>query len=262
VLCYRSLAQQLGTERSFYGLQDPRIQKASRLHTEWDFYVPLEDMAAEYLEAIRSVQPEGPYFLGGWSFGSMVAFEMAQQLKRQGEEVSLLVLLDGGSPELARRFLQIADDSELLATIAREIGLRVSAPQLRGLEPEEQLRYVERLVEKEKLVLPQETIPWLHREVQIFKARLRVAQNYQPQIYDGPLTMLRATDIDPEDVKFMKELFDDPTLGWGELSTHPVDIRYVPGNHATIGREPHVSALAEALNDCLNNLQPLEQAVR
>ncbi|HKG80928.1 MAG TPA: amino acid adenylation domain-containing protein [Pyrinomonadaceae bacterium] len=262
VLCYMPLAQRLGTSRPFYGLQDPRIQQASRLQTEWDFCVPLEDMATQYIEAMRSVQPEGPYLLGGWSFGSMVAFEMAQQLKRQGQHISLLLLLDGASPELARRFTKIADESELLATTAREIGLRVSAPELRSLEPEEQLRYVAALLEKQnEVLLPDKTIPWLHREVQIFKARLRVAQSYQPQIYDGKLTMFRATAIDPEDAKFMLELFDDPTLGWGELSTQPVDVHFVPGNHATIGREPNVSALAEKLNDCLNRLELIEELV-
>jgi surfactin family lipopeptide synthetase C len=262
VLCYMPLAQRLGAERPFYGLQDPRIQKASRQQTEWDFYVPLEEMAAEYIEAIRSIEPEGPYFLGGWSFGGMVAFEMAQQLKRQGQQVGMLALLDGASPELARRFSKIADESELLATIAREIGLRVSAPELRPMEPEEQLRYVAGLVEKATLVLPQETIPWLHGEVEIFKARLRVAHHYEPQIYDGRLTMFRATDIDPEDAKFMQELFDDPTLGWGELSTHSIDIHFVPGDHATMSREPNVGVLADVLNDCLNNYQLIEQMVK
>ena len=260
VLCYMSLAHHLGTERPFYGLQDPHIQKASRLHTEWDFYVPLEEMASQYIEAIRSVQPEGPYLLGGWSFGSMVAFEMAQQLKRQGQQVSLLALLDGGAPELACRFARIADDSEFLATIAREIGLRVSAIDLRTMEAEEQLRYVAGLVEK-NLVLPEETIPWLYREVQIFKARLRVAQNYEPQIYDGRLTMFRVSDLDPEDAQFMQELFHDPTLGWSKLSTQPVDVYFIPGNHASIAREPSVTVLANVLKDCLSKLELMEETV-
>jgi thioesterase domain-containing protein/acyl carrier protein len=61
-------------------------------------YARLEDMAAAYVEAMRAVQPHGPYILGGFSFGGSVAFEMARQLGEAGERVSWLLLLDAYAP--------------------------------------------------------------------------------------------------------------------------------------------------------------------
>ena len=65
----------------------------------------MESLAARHLEAVRSVQPEGPYLLGGWSFGGRVAFEMARQLEAAGQAVEPLVLIDahaGGNEAIAR----------------------------------------------------------------------------------------------------------------------------------------------------------------
>ncbi len=88
VLIYRNLAVRLGREQPLYGLQpvglDGRQPGLERV----------EDMAATYLQAIRTRQPCGPYYLAGLSFGGVVAFEMAQQLRAQGQEVALLALFD------------------------------------------------------------------------------------------------------------------------------------------------------------------------
>ncbi|HEX8089471.1 MAG TPA: amino acid adenylation domain-containing protein, partial [Blastocatellia bacterium] len=80
VLCYMDLARCLGEDRPFYGLQ------AVGLNGEGDTFTSVEAMSASYVEALRAVQPEGPYLLGGWSFGGVVAFEMARELKRQGDQ--------------------------------------------------------------------------------------------------------------------------------------------------------------------------------
>ncbi|MCZ0900911.1 thioesterase domain-containing protein, partial [Microcoleus sp. HI-ES] len=74
VFPYVELAFGLGENQPFYGLQPKGIDGESSPLTS------IEDMAADYIAALRTVQPKGPYFLGGWSFGGLVAFEMAQQL--------------------------------------------------------------------------------------------------------------------------------------------------------------------------------------
>ena len=88
VVCYQALSQRLGRERPFYGI------RSRGLHGEPDLPGRLEEMAAEYVAAIREVQPRGPYLLGGWSAGGLVALEMAQQLRAQGESIRMLALLD------------------------------------------------------------------------------------------------------------------------------------------------------------------------
>jgi amino acid adenylation domain-containing protein len=91
VLCYAELARQLGPEQPCFGLQAPELAGGAPLPR-------VEDRARTYIAAVRRVQPAGPYRLGGWSMGAVVAFEMAQQLTRQGEAVDLLALLDAECP--------------------------------------------------------------------------------------------------------------------------------------------------------------------
>ena len=78
VFPYYNLAPYLGDERPIYGLQDPGLEKG---HAPFE---TVEDLAAYYISAMKTVQPQGPYMMGGWSFGGTVAFEMAQQLRRAG----------------------------------------------------------------------------------------------------------------------------------------------------------------------------------
>lgn len=88
VLCYLPLARRLPSDQPLYALQaagaDPGTEPLRTVAA----------LAADYLEAIRTVQPHGPYTVGGWSFGGFVAFEMARQLRAAGERVDRLILLD------------------------------------------------------------------------------------------------------------------------------------------------------------------------
>ena len=79
VFPYVHLARYLGPDQPCYGLQAKGLEEGESPHTR------IKDMAADYIKALRTVQPNGPYFLGGWSMGGLVAFEMAQQLYTQGE---------------------------------------------------------------------------------------------------------------------------------------------------------------------------------
>src|SRR5262249_3141333 len=105
VMRYYELAQLLGTEQPFFGVQGRDVVDISE-----DFQ-SLEEMARAYVKAMRETQPNGPYQLGGYSFGSFVAFEMAQQLMRAGEEVSLLFLLDTSSPSILRLLPELDKDA-------------------------------------------------------------------------------------------------------------------------------------------------------
>src|ERR1700691_5217677 len=88
VLIYRELSENLGSDQPFYGLQSQGLDGS---------YLPLtriEDMATLYVKAVRRQQPHGPYLIGGYCGGGLIAFEVAQQLQSEGEEIALLALLD------------------------------------------------------------------------------------------------------------------------------------------------------------------------
>jgi phthiocerol/phenolphthiocerol synthesis type-I polyketide synthase E len=88
VLIYRDLSQNLGSDQPFYGLQCPGLDGSRTPLTR------IEEMAQLYVKEIRTVQPYGPYLLGGYCMGGTIAYEMAQQLRAQGEQVALLALFD------------------------------------------------------------------------------------------------------------------------------------------------------------------------
>src|SRR5439155_9094971 len=96
VLIYREFAQLLGADQPVYALQAQGLDGKRPPHTT------IEAMAAHYLDEIRTVQPEGPYFLGGFCLGAVIAFEMAQQLHAHGERVALLAALDASGPRCNR----------------------------------------------------------------------------------------------------------------------------------------------------------------
>ena len=252
VLCYEPWARYLGEEQPFYGVQDHFAYK------EGDPEISIEEMAAIYVGAMRAAQPEGPYLLGGWSFGGLVAFEMARQLKEQGQDVPLLVVVDAGAPAFLRKAIQ-ADDAVLLTILANEFvryslkdeELKGMLAELRQLDSEGQLRYVMKYFMQSDAaaahVEPHYAFQFLQRHLRVFRTRVNVSGNYVPRVYPGRVTLFRSSEEPPEMVGL------DPGKGWGELSTEPVEIHVVPGNHATMGLEPHVRVLAERLRSCIDD---------
>src|SRR5262249_19842424 len=135
VFCYAPLSHHLGREQPFYGLKAPVV------NGDQDAYERLEDMARHYVELMRSVQPIGPYYLGGWRTGGMVAFEMARQLREQGHEVALLALLETDFPQADRPVREV-DPAKLLVMFAKKRGVEVTPEELAGRSPDVQLSYV------------------------------------------------------------------------------------------------------------------------
>ncbi|MCY8419026.1 non-ribosomal peptide synthetase DhbF [Bacillus inaquosorum] len=108
--CYAGLMTNLGTDYPIYGLQARGIGQRDELPKT------LDDMAADYIEQIRTIQPKGPYHLLGWSLGGNVVQAMATQLQHQGEEVSLLVMLDA-YPNHFLPIKEAPDDEEALIAL-------------------------------------------------------------------------------------------------------------------------------------------------
>jgi aspartate racemase len=204
VLCYAELARGLGAGQPFYGLQARGIDDGQPPQAR------IEDMAAGYVAAIRAAQPDGPYLLGGWSLGGVVAFEMARQLTAQGHAVALLALFDSLAPAAGT-----GDNPAQMARLLEEALTGQAGPSESGGEQlEPRLR-------------------------ELYKAHLEALRHYEPGAYSGRVLLLRARDEQAG--------ADDPLLGWGALAQ--VEAVDLPGDHYTILSAPHVERLATALRD-------------
>src|SRR5262249_12665618 len=121
VFCYQPLAAALGRDQPVYGLQARGLEPDERAATS------IEQMAAQYLAEIRMLQPAGPYHLLGWSFGGLVAYEVARQLQAEGERVPLLALLDTALEQPDTAEAEVSDQS-IIETLIEVLGLEKIIP--------------------------------------------------------------------------------------------------------------------------------------
>src|SRR6185436_7828157 len=118
---------------------------------------PVAQIAAEHVAEVREAQPRGPYCLGGWSFGGAVAFEMALELERQGEEVAFLGLIDTLAPALEQAW-PWNGDAHIVAGLSHDVAARAGRPleldaaSLEGLDRAEQVRRAVRALREQGLV--------------------------------------------------------------------------------------------------------------
>lgn len=241
VFCYASLAHYLDPNQPFYGLQ------AAGLDGEQEPCSDIKIMAARYIQALRTVQPQGPYLLGGWSMGGVIAFEMAIQLQAQGQKIALLALIDAIAAFGGTEATNI-DDVALLGKFVQDLlGLSLefrdfSIERFLQLESEQRLAY---LLEQEQIT----NLP-IRRLFNVFKTHFRAMQSYVPKVYADRVTLFKASEQFAEDSQ-------EPTMGWGKLTTKEVEIHTVPGNHYTIIGKPYVQVLAEQLRISLEQAQAI-----
>lgn len=251
VVCYAFLARRLGADRPVYALAAYEVD---------DPHERVETMAAAYIEEMRSVQPHGPYLLGGWSFGSSLALETARQLSAQGEEIGLLAIMDNEAPGLAAES-QKADpvDEDDPVVLVRQLEifanrkdrLPIDEEYLRRLDADEQLLYVMDIA-KEAHIMPPELNPTqVKRSLRNLKTRIHAARTYLPPIYSGKVTLFRCSNVIP---RYQAFLDADPTWGWRNMSSMPVDLHIVTGSHESMVTEPDVQVLAEKLKACIASL--------
>ena len=239
VLCYMNLASCLGPEQPFYGLQSLALDKKNTPNTQ------VEEMAAHYIEMLQTVQPQGPYLLAGWSFGGLVAFEMAQQLQEQGQQVSLLALIDTYPPSLLNKELQNQegqDDATLFIDLLAD-DISPSWEDIKQFEPDERLSYIIEQAKQVNLIPANFGLAQVDTLLKVYKLNRQAAQSYIPRSYQGRLILFQASDNK-----------QDLAQEWETLAEQ-VENYLVSGNHHTMVRQPHVQILAEKLQNCL------EQAV-
>ena len=244
VFCYLDLARQLGPDLPIYGLQ------ARGLVAGEEPAERVEEMAARYLETMRAVQGSGPYRLGGWSFGGLVAFEMARQLAGQGEDVSLLALFDPTVATSGRAGPEV-DDLSALSLMARDLGglagnpLTQSADRLAGTDEE---RRLDLLLEDARAAgaLPPDADPaQLRRLLRLYGAHMRAAAGYHLSSSQCGIELFLSESSGP-----LHQMAWEAVAGPGLL------VHRVGGDHYGILRAPHVERLARILRGRLTETRP------
>lgn len=231
ILSLHNLARHLGEEQPLYGLQPQGLMGNHSIHTT------IPDMAAHYIEEIQSLQPQGPYLIGGHCSGNWVALEIAAQLKEQGHAVHTLVLVDSDPPNIKRpavnplpyytnRLSFYFKDGRLFhalrwklqIALGRYVFYRVGRVQRRRLE----------------------TVRHHHRQAYDI---------YHAPDYDGDLVLLRSAD---------SAAFQDKNwhLRWAELTTGRFTHDTIPSTHANLLEEPYVQTLAEKISHILQDNFP------
>jgi amino acid adenylation domain-containing protein len=254
VLGYAELARFLGQDQPVYAFQSRGLDKVQTPHTT------IKEMASYYVERLRRAQPEGPYLLGGWSMGGVVAFEMAQQLRQQGQQVALLALLDvppptpaGAANALARPLKKVwdkiggKDSLTLIKNFGEDMGLPldkigINRSKLEKLSPEEQLSFLlEKAAQSDRLPpgFDTEHIRFLFG---IFKTNVLALQSYMAKRYDGRAVLFTADER-------LLHSTQNPVEGWSKLLPRGFDFQATPGDHYTMIKRPHVEKLAARLRE-------------
>jgi amino acid adenylation domain-containing protein len=240
VLEYYALASYLDQEQPVYGLQSiGLVENQIPLQT-------IEAMAAHYISEIQVVQPHGPYFLLGYSFGGIVAFEIAQQLHDRGEQVAFLALLDRKSP-----LIQKIRPSSIQSA-------QIHLSNLFHLPGKDRWKYLKDRIDhqfkefdyKEFLINSFSTIdPPSPELLHLIDVNSQASENYTARSYPGSLSLFRC-QVQTLDYALSTD------FGWGNLVTGKLEVHEIPSIHYEILKEPVVQAVAKQLNSCLKKVSP------
>jgi amino acid adenylation domain-containing protein len=250
VFNYYCLSHYLGDEQPFYGLQARRIEE------EQTSQIRVEDLAVDYIKEIQILQSFGPYFLAGYSFGGLVAYEMARQLSAQGQEVALLALIDTyNKPSGWFKPLSFRDRlSQYLGDLSRlELGEKLSYAQEKlQLKLKGKLVYMQEKLMSKFLPNTRLKIP-VQESSAVEAACVNAERNYIPQAYSGRTILFRASE--PLEFTGLRSVQIDRSLGWDSLVSEGIEVHEVQGHHFNVMDESHVEDLAEKLKACLSVAQ-------
>ena len=224
VMRFHELARHMAPDQPFYCFQ------AQGMDGKLPCLDSVEDMASLYLKHLRAAQPAGPYFLGGYSFGGLVALEMARRLLGERDEIRVLTLVDTYLPvpkagwSLLEKFFALSTEQELAYLRKRVTRYR---------------RGIKRRIDA--LSLPP--------AIKAVREACAVAElRHKPQVYAGRIILLRASE------KALRGL-DDVQGGWSEYAAGGIEVHEIDGDHGNILNEPQVKQLALQLRARLEEAQ-------
>jgi len=258
---FEYLVPYLDPDQPIWGLQSRGLDGVQQPCTS------IEEMAAHYISEIRALQPTGPYYLGGYSYGGSIAYEMARQLWEANQEVGLLVIIDHATPKSG--YYDVRLSPALLWGMLRNFPYHL-ADFLR-LRPDQILR---RLARKARVILKRlsaslprparqgrgvdakdliDEAPHLPAHIQqLIEINFNAILRYDPRPYSGRVTLLRAKG---ERLVCSHDYY----MGWSRFAAGGVDVRLIPGSHLSLFKEPHIRRLAAQLQTCLDETRPGER---
>jgi amino acid adenylation domain-containing protein len=243
VLCYSELARLLGPEQPFYGFQLPDPADDVMPDT-------IQAMAAHYVECLREVQPQGPYRLGGWSMGGVVAFEMARLLLEQGHRVELLALIDSfASSDIPRP--ENLDHDTLLRLFVEDVeglsgkSLGHSLDRSKHMDLNDALGLLLDEMRALEIVPSELSLTDLRAFFSSYTTNLKALLTYEPQEYAGKITLIKARDS-------ALEQSHETALGWARFAMAGVEVHEIEGDHYSIINGPPARLLAAKLEEMLN----------
>lgn len=248
---YADLAHFLGPNQPFYGLQAHGLDgKASPVDS-------VEGMAALYIRSIQAeIQPHGPYYLGGYCFGGLMAYEMARQLSAQGEPVALVALFEAYPERVISQPWRYLYPRNILAFLRNMPGWLAAEKASLQRRRERMDRWIEEwgsapqgladvhrtgeLLDPTALIYPGFS--------QVAAAHLRAIQNYNPGQYPGRVDVFRVSVL-----RLTSPL--DTDLGWSRYAAGGVRVHEIPGAHDNFLEPPYVEGLADLLRAELTRLR-------
>ena len=230
-LGYRSLARYLGTDQPVFGLQGQYPEDLYGEHSQ----AAVEKIVTDYLEVLRSVRPTGPYQFVGLCRGAHIAYEIARRLEREGHEIALLGIIDTWVME------NTYNKTWLLTYHAK----RLTSLTLRGIRKQLELFKNERgrLANNGDETSATAVADVAERKRKTIRLYFP-GRDFVPSSYRGRIAVFR-TERQP------RNRIHDSQLGWGKLAKGGVDLHFIPGDHDSVLKEPHVQGLAAALKKCL-----------
>lgn len=241
---YRRLASLLGEDQPSFGIRSPQ-----------EPFDKIESMAAYYIRALKEAQPQGPYQLGGFCFGGIVAYEMARQLEAAGDQVALLAILESGPPNLDKLRDHLPRSARFsIENVYENLRDFVSHPA------HEQVAMVKRKARKvrEKLVrrngeAANQPPPALNELIDMSKypkdyvkyaeTHWKALESYVPGPYNGTVHLFRA--------RKQPLRVTDPSLGWNVVAPGRVSIAVIPGTHESMVTDPNVQILADKIQETI-----------
>ena len=223
----------------------------------------IEDMASHYIKEIKTVQPHGPYFLGGWCAGGVIAYEIAQQLYAQGETVELLAIFDAYPPKMippANKAVNSVSPLKInLSHIHQSVlilkdMIKRNRSSFANFKLQQQIKSIWEKINQRIQNLIKENVyqfyvrrnlplPRTFLNLAVRDAIVRAYKNYYPTVYAGKVIFFRAVEQTPEYTRYLER--------WQELAPGSLEIHDIPGHHDSIMAEPHVQFLAEKLKVCI-----------
>ena len=252
---YRELAQLLGRDQPFYAVESEGWDGRRLVRTS------VEAMADYYLRQIREIQPRRPYLLGGYSFGGLVAYEMARRLCLTGAEVALLVFFDTCNPARSRPTFQVDFQNALrnpVALLNPNVVFRFLARQTRGKAAASVLRSHEALHRRLKWRFLGWRMLGRHRAsvgpvvAHIETVHELAALAYRPLPYAGRVVLFRSTGQAATDGW-------QADGGWGHMIRGGLDVHVVPGTHLELLSMENVPLIAERLRTCIQTALPSQE---